>query len=398
MQKISTDWLAWELTHSPAWVGVVAFCNLAPSVVISPFAGAAADRLDRVRLTVATQLATATHALTLTVLVLTGTIRVEYMAALEVCLGTAQAFAMPARQSLIPGMVERAELPGAVALNSLCFNLARSVGPAIGGVLVALWGVVPCLLTNMVAFLIASATMSGLRLDPRFRRGHTADKSVLSDALEGLAYAARHPGLGPLFLYAALLGVVVRSVPEMLPPFVDQLFRRGPEGLATLSSAIGLAALVGGLAIAARGQVKGLCNISIWGGMALSVVAIGFVATDSFAFATVCAGGMGMMTTVHGISAQTLLQSSTSRAMLGRMLSLWSMLTRAGPALGALCYGALAEWAGLRIPVLAGGALGILACLWAFSRLRQMAGSLEKLPEYERNESPPSLARPERQP
>lgn len=380
VQKIATDWLAWELTHSPAWVGVVAFCNLAPSVVISPLAGAAADRFDRVKLTVATQLVTAGHALVLATLVLTGLIRVEFMAALEVVLGTAQAFAMPARQSLIPALVGRAELPEAVALNSLCFNLARSAGPAVGGVLVAVWGVVPCLLTNMSAYLLASVTMPLLHLAAAARRGHAPEKSVLRDACEGVIYAVRHPGVGPLFLYAAALGVTVRSVPEMLPPFVDRLFSRGPEGLATLSSSIGLAALIGGLAVAAHGKVTGLVRVSIWGGMALSVMAVGFVATGSFAFATLCAGGMGMMTTVHGIAVQTLLQNSTSRAMLGRMLSLWSMITRAGPALGALCYGTLAEVAGLRVPVLAGGALGILACLWALGRARRMALALEPPP------------------
>src|SRR5216683_2371303 len=117
MQKVATDWLAWQLTHSALWVGVLAFCNLAPSVLISPFAGAVSDRVDRIRLTTATQLITATHAATLAVLTLTGLIRVEYMAGLEILLGTTQAFAQPARQCLVPGIVSRADLPGAVALN-----------------------------------------------------------------------------------------------------------------------------------------------------------------------------------------------------------------------------------------------------------------------------------------
>ena len=378
VQKIATDWLAWQLTHSPAWVGIVAFCNLAPSVIASPLAGAAADRMDRVRLTVLTQLVTAAHAAALATLVLTGTIRVELMASLEVVLGTAQAFSAPARQSLLPGLVSRADLPAAVALNSLCFNLARSVGPAIGGVLVVLVGVLPCLLVNMVAFFTASATMRTLRVDPRHRRGHAATASITREAMEGVAYAVRHPAMGPLFLFACVIAMLVQAVPQTLPPFVDRLYHRGPEGLATLSTAIGMAALVGGLMVVAHGRLTGLCRLAIGAGTALTLATVGFVATGSFAFAILCAGAMGMAGTMHTISAQSLLQSSTAGVMLGRVLSLWQLITRAGPAVGALLYGVLAEWVGLRVPVLAGACVALAACVWAFRIAPAMARILER--------------------
>jgi len=378
VQKVATDWLAWQLTHSPAWVGVIAFCNLAPSVLASPLAGAAADRMDRVRLTVLTQMLMAGHAAVLAVLVYTGTIRIELMAILEIGLGTAQAFSAPARQSMVPGMVSRADLPSAVALNSLCFNLARSIGPAIGGVVVALSGVLPCLLINMVGFLTASVTMRTLKLDSRYRRGHAPTGSMVREALEGVQYAVRHPGMGPLFLFASIIAMLVQVVPQTLPPFVDRLYHRGPEGLATLSTSIGLAALVGGLLIVAHNRLSGLCRVVIGAGGALTLATVGFIATGSFAFATLCAAAMGMASTVHSISAQTMLQSSTSGAMLGRVLSLWQLITRAGPAVGALIYGVAAEWAGLRLPVLVGSCVALAACLWALRQAPTMARSLER--------------------
>ena len=378
VQKVATDWLAWQLTHSPAWVGIVAFCNLAPSVIASPLAGAAADRFDRVRLTVLTQMVTAAHAGALATLVATGTIRIEVMAMLEIVLGTAQAFSAPARQSLVPGLVSRSDLPSAVALNSLCFNLARSVGPMIGGVIVALAGVLPCLLVNMVGFLTASATMRTLRLDSRYRRGHAPTGSMVREALEGVQYAVRHPGLGPLFLFACIMAMLVQAVPQTLPPFVDRLYHRGPEGLAILSSSIGMAALVGGLMLVAHNRLGGLCRIAIGAGAAMAFATIGFIATGSFGFAGLCAAAMGMGSTIHGIAVQTMLQSSTSGNMLGRVLSLWQLITRAGPAVGALLYGVLAEWLGLRLPVLAGACVGLAACLWALRRAPAMARSLER--------------------
>jgi MFS family permease len=377
-QRVAVDWLAWEMTHSPLWVGTLAFCNLGPSVIVSPLAGAVADRLDRVRLTMVTQIVTALHAATLAALVLTGLARIELIAMLEVLAGATQAFGQPARQSLVAALVPRADLPGAVALNSLCFNLARSIGPGIGGLLVASVGVVPAMVVNCCGFLLASASMPLLRLDPAQRRGHAPTGSVLSETLDGLRYVAGHRGMLPLFLFAASIGVLVRAVPEMLPPFVDQLFHQGPKGLATVSSTIGMAALCGAIAVAARGQLSGLCRLAIGSGFALAVGTAAFVATPSFPLAVGCAALIGAASTMHGIAVQTLLQSATAGHMTGRVLSLWGMITRAAPALGALTYGYVSEAMGLRLPVLAGCVLAGLAGLAAIAGHGRMAGALER--------------------
>ncbi len=225
IQRIATDWLAWELTHSALWVAIIAFCNLAPSVIVSPIAGAVADRMDRVHLTMASQFITVAQAVILVTLILTGLIRVEYMAVLTLCNGAAETFAQPARQCLIPGLVPRSHLAGAVALNSLTYNAARFVGPAISGPMIALWGVVPSICVNAVAFLYASLSMYLLRLDPAVRRGKPTGFSVMHDALDGIRYVAKHRGIGPLMLFAAVVGMTLRSIPEMLPPYVAD--RRG---------------------------------------------------------------------------------------------------------------------------------------------------------------------------
>ena len=153
MQRIATDWMAWELTHSTLWVGVIAFSNLVPSVVISPIAGAVADRMDRVKLTMISQYVAMAQSLILVTLILTGTIRIEFMALLSFCNGAAETFAQPARQCLLPGLVPRQYLPGAVALNSLTYNVARFIGPAISGPMIAMWGVVPSIAVNSVMVL-----------------------------------------------------------------------------------------------------------------------------------------------------------------------------------------------------------------------------------------------------
>ncbi len=378
IQQIAVDWLAWELTHSPMWVGILAFCNLAPSVIVSPFAGAIADRMDRVRLTQITQLVVATHSALLILLVVTGWIRIEILAVLAVLTGISGSFAQPARQSLVPGMVTREDLPAAVAINSLTWNLGRSIGPGIGGVIVAFWGVVPAMAVNCAAYLIACLSMFALRLDPATRRGHAPTGSMLRETLDGVLYVARHPGMRPLFLFAAVLAVLARPIQEMLPPYVDKVFGQGPEGLAMLSSIMGVAAFAGGMAIGLRGRLSGLSTVTVVAGFVLTVCTAGFVATGHFAFACAVAALLSAATTMHGISAQTLIQSGTSGPMLGRALSLWGMVGRAGPALGALIYGVAAEFGGLRWPVVIGCAIALLACAYAWRRQPQMARALER--------------------
>ena len=378
VQRIAVDWLAWQLTHSTAWVGIIAFCSLAPSVLISPFAGAIVDRVDRVHLTVVTQWVTVAHALILAGLTYRGLIQIEIIAALEVVLGVSSTFAQPARQSLVPGMVPRSELPGAVALNSLTFNLSRSVGPGIGGIIVYNWGVEPAMLFNAATYLFASLTMLQLKLAPEHRRGHAPTASVLAEAIEGVNYVVRHPGMGPLVLFAFLVGAFARPVSETLAPYVDLLFHQGAAGLATLASVGGIAALAGGTALAMRGGLHGMTRITLVAGFVIILATILFISTGSFAVAIFCSAVWGVAGTIHGIAAQTLLQTSTSGQMLGRVLSLWGMIGRAAPALGALAYGKCAEYFGLQPPVLVGCALGLLGCLLVARRLKVIERSLER--------------------
>ncbi len=372
VQRIATDWLAWQMTHSPLWVGIIAFCNLVPSVVVSPIAGAVADRVDRVKLTMASQYVAMTQSIILVVLILTGTIRIEFMALLSFCNGAAETFAQPARQCLLPGLVPRQYLPGAVALNSLTYNTARFVGPAISGPMIAAWGVVPSIAVNAVAFFYASVTMTLLRLDPAIRVGSRGGGSVLHDALEGLRYVTRHPGIGPLMLFAATVGMTLRGVTEMLPPYVSLLFGRGAEGLATLASTMGCAAMAGGFLVAIRGRIHGLARIAVGCGMLIALATAGFVATRWFPVGVACIAAMGAATTMHGISCQTLMQNAAAPAMVGRVLSLWGMITRAAPAMGALIYGAAAEVLGLQIPVL----IGVTICLAMWGRTWLRIGHL----------------------
>lgn len=380
VQRIAVDWLAWEMTHSPAWVGALVFCGLFPAVIVSPIAGAIADRVDRVRMATIVQFGLAIHSLMLFTLIATGLMRVELLLVLEFLAGLMQAGQQPARQSIVPGLVPRSELTGAVALNSLTYNLARFVGPAISGPVVAIWGVMPAIAINVVAGVVTALSMYWLTIPPEFRTGRASGKSVIAETISGFTYIVRHPGMGPLFLFAAVMGLCLRSVPEMLAPFVARLFERGADGLAILASTMGVAALVGGLLVAMRGRVEGMARVSIGAGVLLSVATAGFVATNSFEVGVICIALMGAATTMHGIAAQTMLQTACAPAMLGRVMSLWGLIVRAMPASGALIFGAASSWFGLRVPVLVAMPMALGVCVWMWFRLPRVAAALEGPP------------------
>lgn len=365
------------MTGSAFWVGMVAFCDLAPAVVFSPIAGAIADRMDRVRLTMISQAAIGLQAVAVAVLIGTGELTIGLLLLLEVCSGIAASFAQPARQSLMPGLVPAADLPAAVACNSLCFNVARFIGPAIAGPLIAVWGVVPAVAFNALAYLFATCTMPFLRVAAEARRGHAPDGSVFADVAAGFRYAGGHPGIGPLLLFAAVASVLLRGVQEILPPFVDRLFARGPEGLAMLTASIGIGALASGLWVASRGRLEGAARLAVSAVAAQAVFTMGFVATGFFPLALACAALMGAAGSVHGISVQTLVQSAALPAMRGRVLSLWGMIVRACPASGALVLGAAGEVFGLRLPTLLAMVLALLVVAWGWRRLPRMAEVLE---------------------
>jgi predicted MFS family arabinose efflux permease len=339
-----------------------------------------ADRVDRVKLALWTQVAIALQAAAVAGITASGHMTIGILLVLEVLSGIAGSFAQPARQTLMPGIVPRADLPAAVAANSLTFAVARFVGPAIAGPVIAAFGVVPAIAANAVGYLISGLSLLLLNVAVAERHGHAGKGGIWADVADGVRYAARHVGLGPLLLYSALAAMLLRGVQEVLPPFVDRIYGLGAESLAILTACFGVGALVAGLWVAGRGKLAGTTRLAVWAGLAQAAATAGFVATGFFPLGMLSAALIGGFASVQGISVQTLIQSATDPIYRGRMLSLWGLITRACPALGALALGAAGEAFGLRIPTLAAVGLFLLAFAWGLWRLKRMQDALEGVP------------------
>jgi MFS family permease len=375
LQRIAVGWLAWQLTKSGTWLGLVAFADLFPTVLLSPVAGALADRFERLRIVLITQVVAMLQAIGLAVLVYADEMTIERLFALTVALGVANALNQPARLALIPSLVEREHLPSAVAINSIVFNSARFVGPAAAGLAIAHGGIAIAFLVNALTYVAFLVSLAVIRLTPA--ELVPTRRSILGDTVDGYTYAAKHPGIGPMLLLMTITSLSTRAFVELLPGFADAVFDRGPEGLAWLTAATGLGAMAGGLWMAQRPTTKGLTGLIVSNVLLISIALIGFVATRHFGFAFCCLLLAGFSLVVNGIGAQTLVQHAAAPHMRGRVMATYGMIFRGGPAVGALVMGTLSSQIGLQLAVGLGAVLCALSWLWARRLRASMAQALE---------------------
>jgi predicted MFS family arabinose efflux permease len=376
MQRIATGWLAWELTQSGAWLGLVAFADLFPTAVIGPFAGAAADRWDRLRVTKASQALLCAQALALFALTAAGYMTIELLLALTVFQGIVSAFNQPARLALIPALLPRTDLPSAVAVNSIVFNLARFIGPAVAGILVATSGTAAAFGANAVTFLVFMAALAQIRLAPVAPR--TAERpAFMTELAEGFRYVFAHPGLRAIFLLMFAASVGARPVVELLPGFAAEVFESGVNGLAAMTSSVGVGAILAGVWLGARASSSGLTRLVLTHSLLFALSIILFAATNRLWIAIPALVAAGFSMSTSGIGVQTLIQLAVDEDLRGRTLSFHGLIFRGAPALGALAMGVMSESVGLRLP-LALGAVGVIAA-WLFIAIRrdQIAEALE---------------------
>ncbi len=379
LQRVAGSWLTWELTHSGTWLGLVAFADLFPVMILSPVAGALADRYDRVSVIRITQVIAMTQAIALAVLTATGLINIWLLFLLTLTLGAINAMNQPARLALIPSLVDRETLPSAVAINSIVFNNARFVGPLVAAAVTAVGSIAFAFALNAltyVAFLIALHRVGRVPDEGQVSAGH---RRMLTETLEGYLYVMRHPGIGPMMGLFAASSLAARGFIEMLSGFAGAVFHVGSQGFFGLVAATGLGAMAGGLWMVLRRPVGRLTSLVVTHTLLIAVALVAFTSTDIFWVALPClfVAGSGMVVT--GIAAQTLVQSAVAPSMRGRVMGLYGMIFRGGPALNALLMGLLSSQFGLRLP-LAAGAM-ICVALWGWARWRQ--GALTRALEME---------------
>jgi len=355
MQRVAQGWLVLTLTGSPFWLGVDAFLGEAPFLAFSLLGGVLADRAERRKILLVSQLVQMACSFTLAGLVLTGRISLGAILATSFVAGLAQAFGGPAFQALVPMLVPAGELPKAIVLNSIQFNFARVVGPAIGGLAFARFGASGCMGLNGLSFLGVVVALAALPARPGTGSGGA---SVLEGLREGVYVVWNRPSLRGLVGLAFLGTFCSNPLLTFLPVFAKDVFHGGPGRYSALLAAFGCGAVLGGLVVAtaaSRLLRRGLLSVAGVLAYGLLMIAFALSTVPALSFGLLVLGGACQMVIFSGF--MTLVQTSVGDSLRGRVVSIYSLAFRGGMPLGNLSAGTAAAAVGAPAVLVALGAV-----------------------------------------
>lgn len=376
LQRVATGWLTWELTEAPSWLGIITFTDLFVMILLAPLGGVLADRMDRLKLLQVAQIIVVIQAAATAAIYSVGWMTIEVLLGLTVLSGVGHAAHGAARLSLLPNLVPQALLGQAIAVNALSFSLARFLGPALAGVVIASGGLALAFAINAVAHVVFSLLLLRVRVTTPDTH-HKSKSGVFSQMAEGYHYATRHNGIGPMLMMMLVTAFTIRALPDLLPAFAANVFNGGVHELAWLTSAMGLGAMIGGLKMARLRGIRGLTRIVIWNVAFLAVAVSALAATEEFWLGVAAAVACGYVLTVNGTGTQTLIQSSVDGALRGRVMAVFTLIYQGAPALGAVLLGALADHFGVRWPFIGGALLCLVMWAWMMRRAGPIGAALE---------------------
>lgn len=374
MQIIAQGWVVYQLNHSELTLGIVGFASAIPALLISPWGGVVVDRVPKRGLLVITQISAMLLAFILAALAFAGAVQVWHVVLLAAGLGVVNAFDGPARQAFIVEMVGREDMNNAIAMNSMMFNGARVIGPAIGGLLLATVGASWCFLFNGLSFLAVIAGLLAMRLP-----AHQAPQRLTSPwhlLTSGLKYVVAHSELFALLLLSLIFSVFGISYSTLLPAFVDQVLHRGAASFGAINAASGLGAVTGALAVAQFGDRGFRGRWLVAANVAFPLLLFAFAYTTSYPLALLLSFGLGVGFMLQFTLINILLQTHVADDMRGRVLSLYTLTFFGFAPFGNLAMGTLAEGWGLSLTIGLSAAVAAalaVAVIWAVPRLRQMA-------------------------
>jgi len=357
MQTTAQAWLVYRITGSSLKLGAVGFASQFPVFLVAPLGGIVADRFNRRRVVIGTQIASMILALVLALLTLTGRVQVWHIFVLAASLGVVNAFDIPGRQAFLVDMVGKEDLMNAIALNSSMFNGARIIGPAIAGILVAKIGEGWCFFGNGVSYVAVIIGLLMMRVERPARRASSA--SPWTHLLEGFRFVRYTAPIRAILVLLGLVSLVGMPYTILMPIFADKILHGGARGLGILMGATGVGALFGALTLASRSGVHGLGR---WvalscGGFGVSLILFSWSRNFWISAALLLPVGFSMMLQMS--SSNTLIQAMVPDHLRGRVMAVYSMMFMGMAPFGALLGGALADRLGAPVTV----TMGAVACL-----------------------------------
>jgi MFS family permease len=398
METVAVGIFVTTTTGRAGWTGLVAAAAFVPNAVLGPVGGAIADRLPRKRVLIATTVVQTALAGTLTLLAATDTARPGLVTLIVLAAGCVMALGFPAYQALLPDLVPRDDLPGAVALSSAQWNLGRVIGPALAGVVIGFGGFEWAFAINTLSFLAVIAVVASLRLPPP---APVRETSIAAAIRAGARFASRDPGLRIVIGYMALNSLLAAPFIALVPAVALKLFGNEEFGTSLLVTAQGVGAVLMGLSLGSLFARFGSRRVlfGVLGGLPLALVA--YAGAPNLAVGAVTIFVVGFLYLGALSSFVTIAQLRAPAEYRGRVMSLLMMLLGALYPLGSVLQGAIADRVGLRVTT-AGAGILMAATLLVVRVLRPgVAHALDEPvaePQAEEDDAPAEQVAPELRP
>ncbi|MCC7372912.1 MAG: MFS transporter [Chloroflexi bacterium] len=373
MQSIAQAWLILKLTNSPLALGTLTMLQALPVLLLGLFGGVIADRFPKRTLLLVTQSIMFVQAVALGVLTYTDTIQIWQLYTLALSLGVLNALDNPTRQTLVSELVPAEDLPNAVALNSLSFNTSRLLGPAIGGVTIALVGVAGCYFLNAVSFMGVISSLLLIRARPKPAPADRRRGSMLLQVREGLHYAWNTPDVMFVVIAMAAIGTFGYNFQTVLPLVAEYVLNASPASFGLLTSSMALGSVGSALFMASRGSVSRQ-RIFV-GAIGFSVLLFSVSFASSWYVLIPLLVALGVFSILFGSSVNVHLQTVTPPALRGRVMSIYTLLFLGSTPFGSMIVGTLAEHQGVQVALAEMAiccGIGVLASLLYLSRVRHV--------------------------
>ncbi|MBA2597546.1 MAG: MFS transporter [Chloroflexia bacterium] len=359
VQSLAQSWLVLTLTGSPAALGLIGVCQFGPTLLLGLPAGVLVDRLPKRRLLMATQIAAASITVLLALLVATGQVQLWQIYVAAAALGVVSAIDMPTRQSFVVDLVGKDGLMNAIALNSALFNTTRVVGPALAGVLLAVYGPEVCFVLNAFSYIPVIAALGVMRTHGNPARGGELT-SAIARLREGLAYVRATPVVRLPIMLAGLMAVFGMNFGVWAPLLAREALAIGASGFGLLMSSLGVGSLTGALTLAFTGRRPSprvmLGTALLFGTLEIALgVAAGLRLPAVLAMILMAGIGFAMSTTMA--QANTTVQTNSPDRLRGRVMSIYLTVFAGSTPLGAALAGFMAGAWGAPVAVAAGGAI-----------------------------------------
>lgn len=375
IQQTALGWLVFAMTRSTSLLGTVSFCSNLPILLLGLFGGAIADRTSRRTIMLAALAVIAVSATALALLTASGHIAIWHIVVLSMIAGSASALYTPAMQAVVPSLVDAPQLLNAISLNSVQFNLARTLGPAVGGLACGVIGPQGCFALNAAGFLVMTIMLGRVRIPATA----TVAVAPMGRALvQGLRYAHTHPTIRPALLLASIMSIFGFPYIILLPALAHATLGPAPNAVGYLMASVGAGAVVGGLALSALGQPARKEVLALGSAIAFGLTLTAFALVPGPRGTAILLFTLGALQTACIASLNTIIQMVVEDGMRGRVMSMMTVILFGFATSGALLIGYLGDRIGVQSAFASGGlVIALTATAAAFRPLPLAAAAPE---------------------